>query len=579
MVDLDGMEMSFPCPPYAEQEALMREMKASMDKRENLIVEMPPGTGGITALTSFLSAYSRNTGSKVVLAVRSEKERARAEERTDRERVRVVTHADITDPRTSHGGDFCVIDDGYDIDQRALHALSMEITRNTLDSAWKSLVSIEGSLDPVEAEEEYERIKRCERECIDERTERTIPPSISERSRERETWSVPGNLRKPKDFLGALKRMIEFMKMSLKKPSFSESLGEFVSAIGPAVFLDTNTLSFFSARLARLLRKRQAPDLESVCDFSSVAAQFESGFFVEMDAPDVEQGRCASLRLLCVDPAIAFEKMKRSFGNIILVGSSIFPQELQKALGIETRFVEIPAVYSRFLPMIVTKGSDQMRLTFSQEVFEKGKRPVPTEPAILRNYGSLLLEFSKVVPDGIVCLLPTMARIEEALSAWADSGVLMAIMKNKLIFLHRNSSSMFNHACETGRGAIFIGVPRDLDDVLVGARERAILIAGLPYEAREKPGMLRRVEFMGEKGLREEEYHAFDSMRHASHCAGRAIEKKSGRGVVLFADREFDRNEKKSMFPRWIQRALSPSLCNLSIDMAVLQAKRFFRSE
>lgn len=52
-----------------------------------------------------------------------------------------------------------------------------------------------------------------------------------------------------------------------------------------------------------------------------------------------------------------------------------------------------------------------------------------------RNYGQLLIELAKVVPDGVVCFFVSYLYMDRAVNAWHGMGVLDGIMANKLIFI------------------------------------------------------------------------------------------------------------------------------------------------
>jgi DNA excision repair protein ERCC-2 len=45
---------------------------------------------------------------------------------------------------------------------------------------------------------------------------------------------------------------------------------------------------------------------------------------------------------------------------------------------------------------------------------------VRNDPAVVRNFGSILIEYSKVVPDGIVCFFPSYLYMESIVAAWND---------------------------------------------------------------------------------------------------------------------------------------------------------------
>ena len=42
------------------------------------------------------------------------------------------------------------------------------------------------------------------------------------------------------------------------------------------------------------------------------------------------------------------------------------------------------------------------------------------DPAVVRNFGSILIEYSKIVPDGIVAFFPSYLYMESIVAAWND---------------------------------------------------------------------------------------------------------------------------------------------------------------
>ena len=70
----------------------------------------------------------------------------------------------------------------------------------------------------------------------------------------------------------------------------------------------------------------------------------------------------------------------------------------------------------------------------------------------MRNFGSILIEYSKIVPDGIVAFFPSYLYMESIVAAWNDmvsgivsalafinlivyQGILNEVWKHKLIFV------------------------------------------------------------------------------------------------------------------------------------------------
>lgn len=45
---------------------------------------------------------------------------------------------------------------------------------------------------------------------------------------------------------------------------------------------------------------------------------------------------------------------------------------------------------------------------------------VRNDPAVVRNFGSILIEYSKIVPDGVVAFFPSYLYMESIVAAWND---------------------------------------------------------------------------------------------------------------------------------------------------------------
>lgn len=61
---------------------------------------------------------------------------------------------------------------------------------------------------------------------------------------------------------------------------------------------------------------------------------------------------------------------------------------------------------------VITRGSDQVAISSRFEV--------RNDPAVVRNFGSILVEYSKIVPDGIVAFFPSYLYMESIVAAWND---------------------------------------------------------------------------------------------------------------------------------------------------------------
>ena len=61
---------------------------------------------------------------------------------------------------------------------------------------------------------------------------------------------------------------------------------------------------------------------------------------------------------------------------------------------------------------VITRGSDQVAISSRFEV--------RNDPAVVRNFGTILVEYSKIVPDGVVAFFPSYLYMESIVAAWND---------------------------------------------------------------------------------------------------------------------------------------------------------------
>lgn len=54
---------------------------------------------------------------------------------------------------------------------------------------------------------------------------------------------------------------------------------------------------------------------------------------------------------------------------------------------------------------------------------------------VLRNYGRMLVELSKVVPDGIVCFFVSYQFMDSIITKWNNLGLLRELTQHKLVFI------------------------------------------------------------------------------------------------------------------------------------------------
>ncbi|KAI5179638.1 DNA excision repair protein ERCC-2 [Nematocida sp. AWRm80] len=515
----------------------------------------------------------------------------------------VYTYNYIIDPRineliTEGFGSNCIVvfDEAHNIDNACIECLTIKVSRNTLDSAWKSICYIEEISKTLSLQNSVQH-SRKDGISID-----LASILMKYSTKRRYTTLVPGSIRNTKGFISAMKRIIEFFKTKLKEPHLvTESTETFVKELESSVFVEYSSLIHLSLRLRTLLGEIERnnisedfTDLSKLCDFCSLAGQFKKGFSVIFEPYNNLSIYEPILGLYCLDSSIAMKKIFSTYKNVIITSGTLSPISIYPRLldFIPVKSIEIDIAARKCLcSLIVTKGSDQMTLATSGSDTNtiSSTFSLRTEPSVVRNYGNLVLEMSSTVPDGLVCFFPSYRYMEEAVSAWSESGIIKKILNNKLIFAesidHTETEIAlegYRKACDIGRGAILLGVARGKVSEGVdfsGAYGRGVLVLGVPFQYTESPRLKKRLEFLADEfGIREAEFLSFDAMRQAAQCVGRVLRSNTDYGLAVLADRRFNLQEKREQLPRWIQRNIDDYKTNLSIDMSISLARQFFRT-
>ncbi|XP_038221320.1 general transcription and DNA repair factor IIH helicase subunit XPD [Zerene cesonia] len=491
-----------------------------------------------------------------------------------------------------------VFDEAHNIDNVCIDSLSVKITRRTIDKSTQALQSLEKTVARIREEDsarlvaEYEQMVEGLREAALARDTDTIlgNPILPD---EVLNEVVPGNIRNAEHFLGFLKRFIEYLKTRLRiQHVVQESPAGFLKDVSSRVCIERKPLRFCASRLRALLRTLQVPDpqrlaaLTLVAHLATLVSTYTKGFVVIIEPFDDKTPTVSNpiLHFSCMDSSIAMRPIFARFQSVIITSGTLSPLDMYpKILDFN------PVVMSSFtmtlarpciLPMIVSKGSDQVAISSKYETRE--------DVAVIRNYGQLLVEISACVPDGVVCFFTSYLYLESVVGAWYDQGVVASLQRHKLLFIETQDSAetsfaLINYikACESGRGAVLLSVARgkvsegvDFDHHL----GRAVLMFGIPYVFTQSRILKARLDYLRDQfQIRENDFLTFDAMRHAAQCVGRALRGKTDYGVMIFADKRFSRADKRGKLPRWIQAHLRDSLTALSTEEAVQICKRWLR--
>ena len=369
-----------------------------------------------------------------------------------------------------------------------------------------------------------------------------------------------------------------------------ETPPSFLSHLQEYTFIEKKPLRFCAERLTSLVRTLELTNteeyqpLQEVATFSTLVATYEKGFQLILEPFESDTAEIPNpvLHFACLDAAIAIKPVLERFSSVVITSGTISPLDMYpKMLGFEAVIQESYTMTlgrRSFIPMIVTRGGDQAAISTSFQV--------RNEPSVVRNYGSLLTEFAKLTPDGLVVFFPSYLYMESIISMWHGMGILDEVWKYKLVLVETpdaQETSMaletYRTACCNGRGAVLLCVARgkvsegiDFDHQY----GRTVICIGVPFQYTESRILKARLEFLRENyRIREVDFLSFDAMRHAAQCLGRVLRGKDDYGIMVLADRRFQR--KTGQLPRWIAQGLSDADSNLSTDMAASNARKFLK--
>lgn len=178
--------------------------------------------------------------------------------------------------------------------------------------------------------------------------------------------------------------------------------------------------------------------------------------------------------------------------------------------------------------------------------------------------------------------------MDTIVSKWHEMGILADIMAHKLVFIETQdvvettlALDNYRRACDCGRGAVFLSVARGkVAEGIDFDRHygRCVIMFGIPYQYTLSRILRARLEYLRETfQVKESDYLAFDAIRQAAQCVGRVIRSKADYGLMVFADKRYQRGDKRDKLPKWITTNLKDANVNLSTDMLISTAREFMR--
>ncbi|TKR64288.1 hypothetical protein L596_024850 [Steinernema carpocapsae] len=486
----------------------------------------------------------------------------------------------------------CVVfDEAHNIDNVCIESMSVTMTRKTVDRCANNLQALEQHVQKLKEQnndrlqDEYQKLveglRRVEEQRIEDRAwaNPALPNEILNEA-------IPGTIRTANHFVQFMKRVLEYTAVVIESPA------AFLRDISSKMFIERKPLRFCAERLANLTRTLELADLSDMsalvrlANFATLVSTYSKGFSIVLEPYEdkgvVSMHNNCVLHLSCMDASIAIRPVLERFSTVVITSGTLSPLDMYpKILDFDpTIMSSLSMTLSRpcISPLIVARGNDQVSMTSRFESRD--------DVAVIRNYGNLVLEMASVVPDGIVVFFTSYMYMESVVATWYDQRLIDELMKHKLLFIETTDAyetsvtlQKYVDACENGRGAILFSVARGKVSEGIDFSHhlgRAVIMLGIPYVYTESRILRARLEYLRDQyQIKENDFLTFDAMRHAAQCMGRALRGKTDYGLMILADKRFSRADKRGKLPRWIQEYLPESQTNLSIDEAVVAARRW----
>ncbi|CAG2175133.1 unnamed protein product, partial [Oppiella nova] len=335
-----------------------------------------------------------------------------------------------------------VFDEAHNIDNVCIESMSVTINKRLLDRCQTNITSLQETIrsikevDERKLKQEYQRLVEGLREANIAReadqflANPVLPDDILQEA-------IPGNIRNAEHFVAFLKRFLQYVKSRLRVQHVTqESPAAFLKDVATKVCIERKPLRFCAERLRSLIRTLEVSDITDftpltlLCNFATLVSTYTKGFTLLIEPFDDRTPTISNpiLHFSCLDASIAIKPVFERFQSVIITSGTLSPLEMYpKILDFRPVLaVSLTMTLSRqcILPMIVTKGNDQMAVT--------SKFESRNDMSVIRNYGTLLVEMSAIVPDGLVCFFTSYLYMEQIVSVWYEQGIVDNIQRHKL---------------------------------------------------------------------------------------------------------------------------------------------------
>ncbi|GMH35725.1 hypothetical protein BSKO_03593 [Bryopsis sp. KO-2023] len=301
---------------------------------------------------------------------------------------------------------------------------------------------------------------------------------------------------------------------------------------------------------------------------------------------DDVQDAMVEVQIMCLDPSVIFSKLQNDTHAIILTSGTLSPMgSFASELGADFR-QRMEGGHVVNMAKQVWAGScgitsDNARVRFVYSETSKAE--------VQDRVGHSLVEWCKVIPDGVLVFMPSYSLLDKLKQRWQASGVLRKLTAVKPVFQEpRGGGPQFDEtiqkyyaSIDKGRGGIFLGVCRGKASEGMNFSDgyaRSVVMIGIPFpnikdcSVKLKRGYNDHRRANGK--LSGGQWYEQQAFRALNQGVGRCIRHRNDYGAILLLDERFCEPQSLSSVSRWVRGAVR--CFNMDFQEMVKSAQAFF---
>jgi Fanconi anemia group J protein len=270
--------------------------------------------------------------------------------------------------------------------------------------------------------------------------------------------------------------------------------------------------------------------------------------------------------LWCLNPEIVFKDITSRARSVILTSGTLAPMEtFSSELG--TNFENRLEALHVIDPEQVWVGAVGVG---SQGVELKGTFKELETFAFQDEISKAILDICRIVPDGVLCFLPSYYFMEKLMQRMEGTGVMGQLKKLKKIYTEprQGNSTDFEKtirsyysSIQSGRGALFFAVFRGkvsegLD--FADANARAVISIGIPFPALKDEKVVQKrtykdLHYRDRNLLNGNLWYDKQAYRALNQALGRCIRHRHDWGAIILLERRFHYESNINGLSKWIR--------------------------